>query len=264
MPEEIKKLKQYGFIPPVVVPEDYWFGSKKLGSQIINPSGNWLKYLPVFEHQRRNFESNACVSFGILSSLEILHNLLWEVDPNYSDRFTAKISGTDPNAGNTPKNVSEAIRNNGTVPEYDWPFAEPLEEYYKEIPQRIKDIGKEWTKNYGFGYEWVDKDDLKEALKRSPVGCAVSAWVQNSKGEYIKFADWNHWVVLVAYDEQDRPIIWDSYGEGLKTLEKDYNFGFPQIYRLFGKEPEVEKSWWQKLKRAIKELLKDIQEIFNL
>jgi len=254
------KQNNYGFIAPVIEESDYWFGSKKLGSKVLNEKGDWRPYLPVFEHQQKRIETNACVSFGILSALEMIHNLLWQVEPNYSDRYVAKISDTDPDAGNTPKKVSEAIRKYGTVPEDDWKFAEPLEEYYKEIPENIKDIGRDWTKNYGFGYEYVSADKLKEALKRSPVGCAVSAWQTNEAGEYIYFGVWNHWCVLVAFDEQDRMIVWDSYDKGLKTLEKGFPVGFPQIYML-NREKKEEKplTFWQKLIQWFKH----ITEIFN-
>ncbi|NQS88354.1 hypothetical protein HQ584_00980 [Patescibacteria group bacterium] len=238
--------KKYGFIPPEIVSEDFWFGSKKLGSKIINPSGDWQRYLPVMEQQNILFEPSACVSFGITSALEMIHNLLWQVEPNYSDRYVAKISDTDPDAGNTPKKVSEAIREYGTVPEEDWPMTKTLEEYYKDIPVSIKDIGEEWTENYGFGYEYTDADKLKEALKRSPVGCAVSAWEQNEAGEYVFFGQYNHWCVCVAFDEQDRMIVWDSYDSGLKTLEKGFPVGFPQIYML-NREKAQPKTCWQKI-----------------
>ena len=122
-------MKNYGFIAPEIVPEDFWLGSKKLGSKIINPSGDWRPYLPVFEHQRKKIETNACVSFGTLSALEMIHQLLWQVEPNYSDRYLAKISKTDPAVGNTPKKVSKAVKDYGSVPEEDWGFTEPLNEY---------------------------------------------------------------------------------------------------------------------------------------
>ncbi len=242
----------YGFIAPKIEETDYWLGSKKLGSKVINPSGDWRPYLPVFEHQRKRIETNACVSFGTLSALEMIHQLLWQVEPNYSDRYTAKISGTNPNSGNTPKRVSESIKRYGTVPEADWGFTESIEDYYGDISQSIKDIGKEWNRNYGFGYEYVK--DLKEALKRSPVGCAVSAWQQNNKEEYVYFGQWNHWCVLVAFDEKDRPVVWDSYDAGLKTLEKDFKLGFPQIYMLNRETGKIKRSWCQRFRETIKEM----------
>ena len=83
---------------------------------------------------------------------------------------------------------------------------------------------------------------LKKALKRSPVNVAVYAWATNDKGEYTKLGNWNHYVVLIGYDESDRPIIYDSYDKGTKTLEKDYDFGFPQIYTLKKLPEKVEKK----------------------
>lgn len=237
------KVKNYGFIPPIIVPEDFWLGSKKLGSVDLNPTGDWRPYLPIFEKQRDKIETQACVSFGTTSALEMIHKLLWNIEPNYSDRFVAKISDTDPYGGNTPKKVSDSIKNYGTVPEYKYPFVNSLDEYYKEIPTSIKDIGKEWLKDYIMGYEWVDKDRLKEALKRSPVGVAVFAWATNNKGEYVKLGSPNHWCVLVAYDELDRPIVWDSYDVGLKILEKGYELEYAQIYKLSKKEIEEKKSF---------------------
>lgn len=251
---ENKIKKNYGFIPPEIVPEDFWLGSGKLGSVVLNEKGDWRPYLPAMEKQNMGFEPNACVSFGTLSALEILNKFQYKIEPNYSDRFLAKKSGTDPNSGNTPKIVSDTFRHSGTIPEEKWPMTENLEEYYKEIPQQLLNMGKQFLEEYKIGYEWVDKSQLKNALKRSPVGVAVSAWEQNDKGEYVWFGIYNHWCVLVAFDEQDRPIIWDSYDIGLKTLEKDYPFGFPQLYTL--KEKEQEKTarvcqriieWFKKL-----------------
>jgi len=175
------------------------------------------------------------------------------IEKNFSDRFLAKTSGTNPNSGNTPKAVSNAIKKFGLVDEKEYPMVSTIEEYFKKIPKDILDKGKDFLKEFNFGYEYVNTKDLKNALKRSPVGVAVSAWQQNAQGEYIYFGQWNHWCVLVAFDEKDRPIIWDSYEEGLKTLEKDYNFGFPQIYMLNRDKKVVRISCWQKLLNWFKE-----------
>ena len=257
MAGEIKLQQQYWFIAPEIVPEDFWLGSGKLGSVIINEKGNWIPYLPMLEHQRKLIETNSCVSFGTLSALEILYKFFWETEPNYSDRYISKMSGTDPYSGNNPKKVSATIREYGNVAEEKWPFPKELsiEEYFKEIPESIKDAGKEWLSQFEYGYEWVSKEKLKSALQRSPVGVAVSAWQQNENGEYIKFSDWNHWCVLVSYDEYDRPIVWDSYDEGLKTLERDYDFGFPQIYKISKKQP-IEQIKNENIFLVIYDLLK--------
>ena len=222
----------YGFKEPTITSSDFWLGSGKIGTTEINPSGDWRPFLPELEIQRINFETQACVSFGTLSALEMIHKLLYKAEPNYSDRFLAKASDTDPNGGNTPNKVSDTIKNKGAVPEKDYPMVSTLEEYYQDIPLAIYITAKTWTKNFDFGYEWVDKNNLKEALKRSPVGVAVDAWNQNDKGEYIRLGQSNHWVVCVAFDGLDRPIIWDSYDNGLKVLEKGYDLQFSQIYTI--------------------------------
>ena len=238
-------MKNYGFIPPVVVPEDYFLGSRKMGSMPINEKGDWLKWLPAFEPQSKNIDTNACVSFAMNSCAEILHKFLYDAEPNYSDRFLASVSETKPEqGGNTPKKVADTFRHSGAIPETEYPFVDNLEEYYQPIPERLKNMGLEWLKNYSWGYEWTDTAFLKEALKRSPVGCAVSAWQTNDKGEYVRFGASNHFVVLVAFDENDRPIIFDSYEKNIKILEAGYKLEFPQLYKL-SKKPEPIIGEWQ-------------------
>lgn len=246
---------KYGFIPPQIVSEDYWLGSGKLGTQVINLTGDWTEFLPKFELQNQGNETNACVSFGTLSALEILHKFHFKKEINKSDRFLAKSSNTDPNVGNTPKQVSETLRKAGCVEEVDYPFVLDLQEFYKEIPQETKDLGLEWLKEFEWGYEWVDKDKIKEALKRSPVGVAVQAWQQNEKGEYIRLGASNHWVVLINFDKQDRPVIWDSYESGIKILEKEYELEYPQIYVL-KKKIIIKENWFDKIIKWFRSIIK--------
>ena len=251
----INKQINHGFIPPIITPTDFWLGSKKLGSVILNEKGDWRDYLPTFEPQRKTIEVNACVSFAILSNLEMLQKLQYGNEPNYSDRFLAKLSNTNPNQGNTPSKVADTLRHSGTIPETEWPYdSSSLENYYKEIPQKFIDMGLDWLEDYEIGYEWVDSLKLKEALKRSPVCVAVYAWAQNNKEEYIRLGPSTHYVVLIAYDELDRPVIFDSYDPpGLKTLEKDYKLEFPQMYVLCKKQKKV--NFWQRIINYLKKLL---------
>ena len=233
-------MKNFGFIPPIISPTDYFFGSGKLGSVDLNPLGDWRSVLPIPELQRKgNVETQGCVSFATLNCLEMLHKFSYKEEPNYSDRFLIKASDTNPQGGNTPKKVADTLRKYGAVQENDWPWVDSLEEYYKDIPSRLFNMAKEWLGNFSFGYEYVEISRIKDALKRSPLGIAVYAWTQNFKGEYIKLGSPNHYCVLVAYDDFDRPIIWDSYEQNVKILEKDYPMEFIQLYKLMKKENPI-------------------------
>ena len=256
------KKGKFGFIPPIIEPSDYWLGSGLLGTQEINPSGDWLAYLPEFELQNRGRETSCCISFGTLSALEILHRFQYNSEPNYSDRFLCALSGTDPNSGNNPKKVSDTLRHNGCVEEKNYPFVNDIQEFFKEVPSEIQTQGLEWLKDFEVGYEYVSQDKLKDALKRSPVGVAVNAWNQNDKGEYTRLGASNHWVILVNFDEKDRPVIYDSYEARLKTLAKDFTLDFPQIYKLTVKK-NLEKEYHEEnhyivLLKKVWEFIKDI------
>src|SRR3990167_263004 len=88
-----------GFLPYTPKPEDWKFGA--IGGPVLAPDGQWLKYLPDGERQRkRNAETMACVSFSALNAFEALLKAKYGSTINRSDRFTAKKSGTS-EEGNT-------------------------------------------------------------------------------------------------------------------------------------------------------------------
>src|SRR3990167_9141104 len=237
-------MKNYGFKAPEIKPTDFFLGSKKLGSVEINPSGDWRLYIPTFEFQSKSIETQSCVSFGTLSALEMICKLQYGFEPNYSDRYISKLSGTDPSAGgNTPPKVADTIKHKGNISEAEWPFIDDLTEYFKEVPQNLIELGPKWLLDYDFGYEYVNPSDIKNALKRSPIGVAVSAWQTNADSEYIRFGSSNHWCVLVAFDRKDRPVIYDSYENALKTLTKDFRLDFPMLYVLKKKQKPIEQEY---------------------
>jgi len=254
-------MKNFGFIPPIISPTDYFLGSKKLGSVDLNPSGNWKLSLPRFEPQRKREETSACVTFTILSDIETLEKFQYGVEPNYSDRYIAKLSGTLPNSGNTPKAVCETIRKYGLVNEEDWPFVEDINEYYKEVPLDLIEKGKKWLERYDFGYEYVKENQIDIALKRSPVSVAVYAWSQNEKSEFIRLGASNHYTLHFLKDDFGRLLVFDSYENPyLKTLAKDHDVEFAQMYVLKKKENPIiteynEAGFWGKLWQFIRMFL---------
>ena len=54
-------LRNYGFIEPVIQPEEYISLGSSLKCEVINPSKDWTNYLPEVEIQHnRNFDTQAC------------------------------------------------------------------------------------------------------------------------------------------------------------------------------------------------------------
>jgi len=131
--------------------------------QVLNTLGDWREYVSRSEKQSfRRLDTMACVSYGELNNIETFLNFLmihgvidayrlreW-LDPvtgrfNFSDRFTAKTSGTTP-SGNSYVRVAEAINTYGLVPEAMWPSGENFtwDQYYKAIPAEVLAKGKEF------------------------------------------------------------------------------------------------------------------------
>ena len=148
----------------------------------INPSGDWTKYLPTGEKQRAThisggqLETYACVSYSALNSIETQIKFLAGRELNFSDRYTAKMSGTMTN-GNYFYKVADSIRKDGCVAQEDWPSngAYTWDTYYSEIPQSVKDKGLKFLEDYEISYEWIpfSKAEMLKHIKHAPLQIAV-------------------------------------------------------------------------------------------
>jgi len=228
------------------IPKNY-IGSSGFSLKSINESGNWMGFLPIGEQQFSiYFDTLGCVTFGCINVLEILAKYSLKIDLNISDRFTAKDSGTT-NQGNWVYKVADSLIEKSFILEEDYGYPRnqrtPVftrEEYFKELIPELYELAEQNKQKYNINYRFVHKDIFKEMLKVSPIAVSVRAWFDDNGDKiYENQTDkHNHLVVLVAYDDQDRPIIYDSYPDVdtnalqyteskyyLKTLEKDYNFG---------------------------------------
>ena len=241
----INKKKNYGFIKPEILAEDYIFGAEKVPLDILQSDSTWLLYLPLSEQQRiGGVETFNCTSFGTLNCLEILIHRKYGIKQNYSDRAVGIVAGTQP-PGNTPVKIIETIRKEySMVKEEFLPFSINIaswQEYYSPKPLTInlQDEGKKWLQEWEVLHEWVfvegdknKKQKLIQNLKYSPLGVSVDAWNEKN-GIYYKEkgADDNHWTVLYAYDKLlDNFLVFDTYERNLKILDGDYDFGFAKRY----------------------------------
>jgi hypothetical protein len=252
--------KNYGFIAPKITSEDYSLGALKQKGfkfEVLQPNGQWIDFLPEFEHQRRHgLETYNCTNFGTLNALEILHRRLYNLEENYSERYLGVLSNTS-QQGNEPHAVAETIRKYGCIPEEFLPWSDHIDtwnEYYSPRPmtQNYVNIGEHWKDNYDFGHEWVwtwsslsltkKQELLMEHLKESPIGISVYAWTKNPQGLYYKPSGYrdNHWVVLVGYEHKKYWLVYDSYNEKVKKVDWNNNFSWAKKYYLKALNPETE------------------------
>ena len=258
----------YGVILRAPEVDDYIFGglTRVIKAPLLAPGTAWdFAYRPVGERQwTTKTDTMACVSFSALNVVEWVMNykiknnllsvssLVWLHENGYlddsgffngSDRFTAKMSGTTPD-GNYLTKVGASIRHDGVVPEALWPFVPSAswEEYYKEIPEHIQQLGRAFAERFNVQYEAVTMADAAEALRYSPVQVVVHSWdvaVDNVFTRTTK--ELNHAVTLyrlppTTYEIFDH-FVWGTDRSYAKQLAADYifyNWGY--IYSITEKD----------------------------
>ena len=251
-----------------------WIAGKETGIdfEIVQENAQWDEFLPNGERQRNSFlDFSSCVSFSATNCIEILLNRMIEKgemsEPNltwlknnsyldengklnFSDRFTAKMSGTT-KAGNYLTKVGDSIRNDGLVPELIWPTDDSLEtweDYYSEIPDNIKAIGLEFIKRFKINYEWVlcgssDLEKIKENLKQAPLQLAAATCTPWNTSEIINGCGFttNHATVLYGFTEEYIKDF-DSYNPWCKKLALDYGIAYALKYVCSEIEQEEEQE----------------------
>lgn len=237
-------MKNYGVILEKPKGRDYLFGAVKNNITC----DDWGIYLPKFEKQHSvYFDSMACVSFSAINCVEAIFkyqinhkmisadNMIWlkengyinDDEVNFSDRFIAKLSKTS-RQGNTGKRVAQAIRDYGLIPEAKWNY--PVKQrvpvfnwdnYYKEVPEELLDLGKEFKKRFEFNYESIKKSEYEEALVNSPIQVYGHAWEKPINGVYqYTNKKINH--AIMAY--KPRWDILDHYLPFIKRLAPSFKF----------------------------------------
>lgn len=246
----------YGFLDPKIEGKNHIFGGSRLAMQeIINLSGDWRSFKLAEESQFNRFiDSFGCTLFGTLNCLESLalklYGLLW----NKSERFVGSFANMKPQ-GNDPHTVAETIRKVGLVDENLMPMLGTLktfeELWNRQEAEKYKDYGSSFLKQRVPRHDYVygGLAMQKEALKYSPLGIDVHAWVQDENGLYYRpqGARSNHWTELLfiqdqGYEKENYMEVFDSYPPYIKKLRIDYPFYFVKRYWF-----EKPKSFWRKL-----------------
>ena len=237
-------MKNYGLLEQKELrAKDWRFGGVTGADHIvINESRDYTNFLPIREIQVGiYFDTLACVSFSALNCIETILNVRG-LNINYSDRFLAKMSGTTKQGNYIYKVADTLVKDAGSVKQEDWNFIErqrtPIvtwDEFYAEIPQAIQMLGKQWLNQWDVKWEWVNPDDVKEALKFGPLQVSVYAWpLPDENGIFHEGGNKarNHMVTLYGYEEGQYMKIYDHYDNIHKKLEWDYPFGHAVLFTI--------------------------------
>lgn len=221
--------KQYGLLVEPIQPEDFFGGTVqsldfKYGSEELVPDGDWSPFLPSEENQNTNTgDTFACVSFGTTNAVEMLARRRFKDMKNLSDRFLAVLSGTVVGQGNTPKKVADTLRHKWSVNEDEWPDVDTVEEFYAPIPEPLKTLAIARGAEFEFGYEYISNAPgvIKNALKRSPVCAAVTAWLEKD-GVYVRapFQE-NHWTTIIKVNDDGTYKVFDSFPPHIKRVKPE-------------------------------------------
>jgi len=201
-------------ITPVVLQEDRDFG----------------KFLPKYEAQYDpKFDTMACVPFSALNCVETMLIRKYGVERNFSDRFTAKLSGTTIN-GNYFSAVADSITTlHGIVFEESWPWDVTFDwdTFYLPVPSDVREVGKVSLKTYRIKSEvvWDNVVTLYEALKYSPLQVAIHAYGEIKDDIYQRTeAQGNHAVELFKAVKDEYWVIYDHYERKFKKLAWNTRF----------------------------------------
>ena len=257
------KTQNFGFQIPVIKDSDFFLGEGNLPRIVLQENGNWKDSLPEAEKQLRGvIDSTNCVAFASTEQIEVYEYKAFGERNNYSDRFVALVSGTTAK-GNDPAKVYGAIRDFGLVPEEMCPWSDDIQTIQEYLSWKGVDKdaciaeGKKWKERKDFLHNWVFQmnqpldeklNNMKVALRYSPICFDVSAWQTNSEGRYIRFGLSGHWTM--GYNIGDYIDVRDSYPPHEKQLVKDFNFYFCKRISITKKIPlttEQKKSIWQSL-----------------
>lgn len=230
---------KFGFIDAPRGSDEHVFGSNnRFQGTILVPDGNWKPYLPPLEIQHNNrFDTYSCVTFAALNCLETILKKKYDIVDNRSDRFTSVASGTEPGRGNSIQAVAESIRKDGTVAEEIYPFLPDMssQEFFKDLTQDLRNIGKDWLTKTQVNHEWMDAsykrfDPIKafNALRVSPLHTAVDSRTTKT----ANFKQYDHSVMIYNAVKGDYFEVFNSYENCFQTFEWDYPFYIPKKYEI--------------------------------
>lgn len=257
-------MKNYGFIEPKIDFNHYVCGDGRLGATVLNPSGNWENWLPVYEPQTLpdGEEEYGCTVWGMQNQLETLIKFLTKKERNFDERFNYNLANINP-PGTDPQITYETGRRNGFT-EGVLPMTQTLAEFRTPRPMVEPYLSDGLNFEWNFDHDWVltgkETSDqriqlLKSNLPISPIGVSVTAWFEQN-GIYVDNGlPNNHWCVLYKMDDKYF-YIFDSYDQSTKMLPLTHTITYAKRITLTPKiTPEKKKNiiivFWELLKENL-------------
>ncbi len=219
---------------------DYLAGTLLLERVMLDR--DWRSFRPISEKQYNyDFDTKSCTTFSCLNGVEFWLNFLKDKfsigqkkeltdmgylldgEFNFSDRFTAIMSGTTPE-GNWHQKVLDSIRNDGLLPEKDLPFGgDSWDAYHNKliITQAMIDKAQKFRKFIEIAYEYdttYPNQNIGESLEYCPLLAAIP---------YPAY----HAVVLPSPN-----FIFDTYEPFLYMRQVDVHYSFKLSVKI---KPEV-------------------------
>lgn len=265
---------------------DYELGA--ISKVILRLDAQWDGFSSRGELQEREGDQDkmACVTFSAHNTIETMINfflseekagratpnmvdilnvfgafsLIKDGEANFSDRYTAKMSGTSLR-GNSQQTVANSIRHNGLVPEDKWPYVSDWDEYYKTVDSGVIKLGQQFTEFIDISYEWVDPSKFNDTKKYAPIQtsvCADGSWfgdgiIPRNEGQR-NHAVMNNGFVLNEYDK-----IGDSYEPFQKKVAWSFNLGTGMVFTISLKKKFSNQGEVQKLMDRGFQYIQDVQ-----
>ncbi len=266
-------IKDYGFRTPKIETDHWIYGASPLSTYPdVLPSGDWRPYKIAYEYQAENFETYGCTVYGGENQIEFYLKMLTGIEHNYDERYNYNLIRIDPIfRGADPQLFYESVRNDGLT-EGVLPPVKTISEFMspRPIPEDIKIKGRKWEWNFNHAWLWtngLNKEQcialLTAGLKKSPVAVSVTAWMQDENGLYIDNGMPNsHWCICIALDG-DKPVVYDTYDQSIKTLHPDHNIQVAKVIYLTRKLTEEKRVFFLSWLKDILVQLGIIQQKVN-
>ena len=280
---------KFGLLPePILDPRDHFEGVSDVAEVVTNdPLNFWEQFKPTKEYQNSpTGDTYSCVTFSCLNAYEYYFNYLMSKDPevrtilnnlgcidengsaNFSERFTAQDSGTDPNGGNSVTAVVESIRTHGLLGQKFLPFPEGMlkEQFYSGMTDELRaqakkllmffDLKHAWLPTAPTGYNMNTEAQIMDGLKKGVVRVSVdgSQYADKDANGYIKGIAmagegkgyiYNHSVAKIGGKLNEYNDIHDHYQNQFPKFVWNYPYGnskllyvkknFPKMVKELGK-----------------------------